>query len=85
MSGSFIGRQLNNIMAKQIENMVKDDPDSATALMMRSMVGSMPLRAMMMMGGDNINRSMLESLLVMLNGKFFKGLFGVIKATRQPN
>jgi len=85
MSGSFIGRQLTSMMEKQVAKMVKDDPDSATALMMHSMIRGMPLRAMMMMGGDNINREMLEGLLVMLNGRFFKGVFALGKAFWQKN
>lgn len=85
MSGSFIGRQLGNIMEKQIADMVKDDPDSATALMMRSMIKGMPLRAMLMMGGGTLNREMLEGLLLMLNGKFFKGLFALVKAFTQKS
>ncbi|MEN8172978.1 MAG: glycoside hydrolase family 3 C-terminal domain-containing protein [Chloroflexota bacterium] len=83
MSSTLIGRQLGNMVKKQIENLVKDDPDSATALMMRSMVKGMPLRALLMMGGDGLNRDMLEGLLLMLNGKFFKGLGALVKATRQ--
>ena len=82
MSGSFIGRQLLKMMEKQIANMVKDDPDSATALMMRSMVNGIPLRAILMMGGDNLNREMLDGLLVMLNGNSTKGLIALLKAVR---
>ncbi len=85
MNDSFIGRQLANMMDKQIMGMVKDDPESATALMMRSMVKGLPLRAILMMGGDNLNRGMLDGLLIMLNGKFLKGLVVLVKAARQKN
>lgn len=82
MSDSFIGRQLIKMMEKQIANIVKDEPDSATALMMRSMIRGIPLRAILMMGGDKLNREMVDGLLVMLNGNFLKGLFALIKAER---
>jgi beta-glucosidase len=82
MEASFIGRQLGKMMEKQIEKLVKADPDGATALMMKSMIKGMPLRTLLMMGGDRLNREMLEGLLQMINGKFFKGLFALIKAGR---
>ena len=50
--------------------------------MLRSMVKEMPLRVMLMMGGDRLNRGMLEGLLLMINGKFFRGLFALGKALR---
>jgi beta-glucosidase len=82
MDSSFIGRQLFNMMEKQIEKLVEGDPDGATALMMKSMVKGMPLRTLLMMGGDRLNRGMLEGLLQMVNGKFFKGLSALLKAGR---
>ncbi len=83
MGDSFIGRQLLKMMQKQIEKMVKDDPEGATALMIKSMIKGMPLRTLLMMGGDALNRDMLEGLLVMMNGKFFKGLFTLMKAAKK--
>ncbi len=83
MSGSFIGRQLLKMMEKQIANMVKDEPDSVTALMMRTMIKGIPLRAILMMGGDNLNREMLEGLLVMLNGRFVRGLLALVQGIRK--
>jgi len=70
------------MMEKQIEKLVEGDPDGATALMMKSMVKGMPLRTLLMMGGDRLNRGMLEGLLQMVNGKFFKGLSALLKAGR---
>ena len=71
------------MMEKQIDKLVEADPDGATALMMKSMVKGMPLRTLLMMGGDRLNRGMLEGLLQMINGKFFKGLVALIKSARQ--
>ena len=85
MSGSFIGRQLLKVMEKQIANIVKDEPDSATALMMSSMIRGIPLRAILMMGGDKLTREMLDGLLVMLNGKNLKGLIALLRAVRNKS
>ena len=83
MEANFIGRQLGKMMEKQMDKLVEADPDGATALMMKSMVKGMPLRTLLMMGGDRLNRGMLEGLLQMINGKFFKGLVALIKSARQ--
>jgi beta-glucosidase len=74
LSESFIGRQLLKVMINQMDTIVRDDPDSPTALLMRSMVPSMPLRLITMMGGDVFNREMADGLLEMMNGRLFRGL-----------
>ena len=51
--------------------------------MMAAMIKGMPLRTLMMMG--NLPRNVLESLLLMINGKIFKGLFGLVKARLGKN
>ncbi len=74
---SFIGRQLTNRMQRQISEMVKEDPDSPTAVLMNAMIKESPLRIMMMFGG--LTRDMLDALLLLLNGKYLRGLVGLLK------
>jgi len=81
MSGSFIGRQLFNMLSKNIKVMIKDKEDTPTGLMMKSMMHEMPLRSMLMMGGS-MNRDKLEAMLTMINGQFFKGVLAFIRANR---
>ncbi|MEJ2447717.1 MAG: glycoside hydrolase family 3 C-terminal domain-containing protein [Anaerolineales bacterium] len=81
LSGSLVGRWLASYLQKQVEGLVKTDPDSSSALMMRSMVQSMPLRAIGMMSGGAVSRAALEGVLTMVNGSFFKGLIAAIKAS----
>jgi len=80
MKDSFIGRQLGNYMNRQVRAMVKDDPDSPTAYLMQAVVREMPLRTMLMMAGGAVSREMLHALLIMINGKFFRGLLALLKA-----
>jgi beta-glucosidase len=84
MKDSFIGRQLGNAMRKQGQELVKDDPDSPNAQVIEATMREAPLRLIMMMG-DDFNRGMVDSLLLMINGKFVKGLWGLLKAIRQKN
>jgi len=69
-------------MNRQIQGMIKDDPDSPTAHLMQAVVREAPLRLMLMMGDGAVSREMLDALLIMMNGKFFKGLGALVKAVR---
>jgi beta-glucosidase len=79
MQESFIGRQLYGMLSKQMGKMIEGQEDTPTALMMNAMMKEMPLRSMLMFGDGSISRGMLDGLLLMINGKFFKGLGAVIK------
>jgi beta-glucosidase len=81
MRDSFVGRQLGNFMQRQIEGMIKEDPDSPTAHLMTAAVKEAPLRLMLMMG-EGITREMLDALLLILNGRLLRGLASLIKAVR---
>jgi beta-glucosidase len=81
LSGSLVGRWLASYLRGQVENLVETDPDSPSALMMRSMVQSMPLRSIGIMSGGAVPRAVLEGVLTMVNGSFFKGLIAAIKAS----
>ena len=82
MKGSFIGRLLGNFMNRQVQGMLKDDLDSPTAQLMQVVAREAPLRIMLMSGEGSISRGMLDALLIMINGKFFKGLAAFLKAAR---
>jgi beta-glucosidase len=82
MTGSFIGRQLGSFSLKRIKKMIQGQDDTPTALLVEAMAREAPLRTWLMAGDGSINREMLEALLLMINGMFFKGLLGLIKAVR---
>jgi beta-glucosidase len=79
MHESFIGRQLSGMMKKQMHQMVVGKEDTPMALLLDAMSHEMPLRSMLM-GDSPLNREMLEALLLMMNGRFFKGLDALVRA-----
>lgn len=83
MQDSFIGRQLFKMVEKNMKSMLQGMEDTPMELLMTAMMKEMPMRTMLMMGGDGINRGMLEGLLTMMNGKFFKGLSHLLRSRRQ--
>ena len=82
LSGSFVGRQLYKMMQKQVAKIIAGDEDTPTGLMMKTMIKEMPLRNLLMMGGGPLNAGMLDGLLTMMNGRFFKGLFALLAARK---
>jgi beta-glucosidase len=83
LSRSFVGRQLYRMMQKQVAKIVAGQEDTPTALMMNAMIKEMPLRNLLMMGDGSLNPSMLDGLLVMMNGRFFKALFALLGARKK--
>jgi beta-glucosidase len=80
MSDSFIGRMLLNVMKQNVRKMFKDTGEENPLLdMVDAMLKEMPLRSMMMMSNGALNQRSLEALLMMINGKFFKGLLAFLK------
>ncbi|MBE2222206.1 MAG: glycoside hydrolase family 3 C-terminal domain-containing protein, partial [Anaerolineae bacterium] len=82
LNGTFIGRQLNNMMQKQMAKMIVGQEETPTAALMEAMGRQSPLRTMLMMGDGSVTRDMLDALLVMLNGKSIKGAGALLKAMR---
>jgi beta-glucosidase len=82
MTDSFIARQIYNFLNRQMRQMIQDQEDTPTALLMEAMLREIPLRAMLMMGDGTFNCEMLDALLIMINGKFFRGVGALIKAMR---
>ena len=69
-------------MKKQISGMIEGQEDTPTALLMEAMADEAPLRTMLMTGDGSITREILDGMLIMINGKFFKGLSALLKAGR---
>ena len=86
MSDSFIGRQLHKFMKSQMAQMIQGEEDTPIALLMEAMLNEMPLRGLLMMGDGPLTREMLEALLLLINGKFFRGAGALIRAilAREP-
>jgi len=82
MTDSFVGRLLHGYMKKQIAGMIEGQEDTPTALLMEAMADEAPLRTMLMTGDGSITREILDGMLIMINGNFFKGFAALIKAGR---
>ena len=80
MQRSFVARRLSKTMGKQVEGLIGDDPESANAQMIRAAMSEAPLRMMLMLGGDQMNRGMVNGLLMMINRRFFKGLAALLRS-----
>jgi beta-glucosidase len=82
MTDSFLARQLFSVLKKQIGKMIEGQEDSPIAILMDAMMREMPLRAMLMMD-VGIGRVKLEALVMMINGKFLKGLGAFFKGSHK--
>lgn len=82
LNDTFIGRQLNNFMHKQMGKMIEGQEGTPTAKLMEAMGREAPLRSMLMMGDGSVTREMLEALVVLLNGKTMSGAGALLKAIR---
>ncbi len=82
MQDSIIGRQLLKMIQKNMGKMLEGNEDTPMALLFDAMMKEMPMRTMLMLGGDGLNRGMLEGLLTKTNGKFIKGLGELLKSRK---
>jgi len=82
MQESFVGHRLKKIMENQLNERIKHDPDSPNSQMMKAAIQTAPPRLIMMFT-DILNREMMDGLMEVINGKFFKGLFALLRAAIQ--
>jgi beta-glucosidase len=80
MTDSLFARGLYFLMKSKFSNMIAGQEGTPTALVMEAFFREMPMRSMLMSSGNPLTREMLQSLLMMINGKFFKGFVSLIKA-----
>jgi beta-glucosidase len=80
IKGTFVGKRLYGMIKSSFQKMFSPTPsgDEATSRMMMQLVEEMPLRSIVMLSNGQFSPAMVESLLQMMNGKFFPGLFKLI-------
>ena len=78
MKHSLVGRQLHKMIAKQLQQIIGDDPNSPTAYMMQAVVDDAPMRTLLMMG-DQMNRETIDGLLMMINRRYLKGILYILR------
>ncbi len=80
LRGSLTGRWLARYLRNQVEKMTGDLSQSPNAIMIRSVLVGLPLRGLAMFAGQGINPEIMDGLLTMVNGQFFKGLIRILRA-----
>jgi beta-glucosidase len=80
MNDSFIARQLQAYLERQMGRMIGVEEDTPTALLMRAMVKELPLRGVLMISDGAISREMLDALIAMINGRIVRGAGRLISA-----
>ena len=78
MQGSMVGRNLQKIIRKQIDDLVDETMHGPTRLMIEQMALESPLRVLVMFSNGGLNRQLLDGLLMVANGQIFKGLFQLL-------
>lgn len=80
MQDSFIGRILFKMMKSQVHKMFDNEEEENPLLdMIDEMLMGIPLRSMGMMSDGVVNRGVLDGLLLVINGNFFKGMATLVK------
>ncbi len=82
---TLTGCWLRRTIKKQVEERVGKDPTSPNALIIQAAVREIPLRALLIWGGEGVTRALLDGLVTMLNGRFFKGLVAALRAIRKQS
>ena len=82
MHDSWLARLLHRQMYAQIRKMSGHDPESPTAIMFESMAKEMPMRSLLMLGNGVFTVPMLESIMMMINGYYWKGLRALIASRK---
>jgi beta-glucosidase len=82
MQDSFVARLLSRFTARRIQEMIKDDPDSPTSQMIQAVAGEITPRLMLMMGGEQFTRQVMDGLMLLINGRYLKGLAALLRARR---
>jgi len=81
MSDTFLARQLLGMMNAQVKKIYKSTNGEENPMlgMVEKMLKEMPLRSLLMMSSGELKRGTLDALLMMINGKGYKGFFALLK------
>ncbi|MCF7925056.1 MAG: glycoside hydrolase family 3 C-terminal domain-containing protein [Candidatus Izimaplasma sp.] len=76
---TFIGKKLYKTVQKQVKKMMQESTDDVTKNMIEQMLDEMPFRALVMMSNGAISYRRGQGLLDLMNRKFLKGVWKIIK------
>ena len=79
IQAKWFGRLFAKIVKKQAAKALGGSTDDIKT-MLDSMFDDMPLRGVLAMAGDRASPGLLDGVLIVLNGSFFKGIWRIVKA-----
>ena len=86
MRDSLVGRWLERMIRRNMEQMMAGMEESPTTMLFTAMMRDAPLRLLLMVSQGAFSRDMLAAILLLINRKPLRGLVALIKAlwSRRP-
>lgn len=82
MTNTVLGRLLYNYVQKQVERIVGEMEEAPNALMIEASAKESPMRVLLMSSGGEVSREIMLALLMLLNGKYLRGLLELVNVLR---
>ncbi|MDA3901513.1 MAG: glycoside hydrolase family 3 C-terminal domain-containing protein [Spirochaetes bacterium] len=79
IQSSWIGRRLYKSIVHEFVKQTDNSNDPTVDLMMRRMLDEMPLRSMVLLSGGLFTERKLNAVLDLLNGRFIRGIKGLLR------
>lgn len=83
MKDSWLARTFHARIKQAMAEQFVVDAESPTGIMFRTMAEEMPLRSLLMLSSGRMTLSRLEALLMMMNGKWIRGLIAFWRSRTQ--
>jgi len=77
MKDSWLARRFHERIKRDMAAQFTAGDESPTSIMFRAIADEMPLRTLLMFTGGNMSLTRLEALLLMMNGKWLRGLIAL--------
>ncbi|MFZ9857971.1 MAG: glycoside hydrolase family 3 C-terminal domain-containing protein [Roseiflexaceae bacterium] len=77
MQDSWLARRFHDRIKREMAAQFTAGDESPTSIMFRTIADEMPLRTLLMFSGGNMSLARLEALLLMINGKWLRGLMAL--------
>ena len=86
MRDSLVGRWLERMIRRNMEQMMAGMEESPTTMLFTAMMRDAPLRLLLMVSQGAFSRDMLAAILLLINRKPLRGLVALVKAlwSRRP-
>ena len=79
----LVGRYLRKLIRRSFGDALMEGADEVTQVMAERMLDEMPLRTLALFSGGRLSFEVLDGLLLIMNGRFFRGLRTLSRARRE--